>query len=126
MRLILFGPPAGGKGTQAKLLAEDFSVPHISTGDMLRASAAEGTELGRKAKAIMDAGQLVPDDVMIGIRRRRVATTALCSETASLAVCPSSAIRRIWAAWPAVETTVRRAAMPVPAEKISTARITQS
>ncbi len=69
MRLILFGPPGGGKGTQAKLLAEDFSVPHISTGDMLRASAAEGTELGKKAKAIMDAGQLVPDDVMIGIVR---------------------------------------------------------
>ncbi len=69
MRLILFGPPGGGKGTQAKLLAEDFSIPHISTGDMLRASAAEGTELGTKAKAIMDAGQLVPDDVMIGIVR---------------------------------------------------------
>lgn len=69
MRLILFGPPGGGKGTQAKLLAQDFSVPHISTGDMLRASAAEGTVLGKKAKAIMDAGQLVPDDVMIGIVR---------------------------------------------------------
>lgn len=69
MRLILFGPPGGGKGTQAKLLAEDFSIPHISTGDMLRASAAEGTDLGKRAKAIMDAGQLVPDDVMIGIVR---------------------------------------------------------
>ncbi len=69
MRLILFGPPGGGKGTQAKLLAGDFSVPHISTGDMLRASAAEGTELGKQAKAIMDAGRLVPDDVMIGIVR---------------------------------------------------------
>ncbi len=69
MRLILFGPPGVGKGTQAKLLAQDHSIPHISTGDMLRASAAEGTELGKKAKAIMDAGQLVPDDVMIGIVR---------------------------------------------------------
>lgn len=69
MRLILFGPPGVGKGTQATLLAEEFSVPHISTGDMLRASAAQGTDLGKKAKAIMDAGQLVPDEVMIGIVR---------------------------------------------------------
>ncbi len=69
MRLILFGPPGVGKGTQAKLLAEDLSIPHISTGDMLRAAAAEGTDLGKKAKTIMDAGQLVPDAVMIGIVR---------------------------------------------------------
>lgn len=69
MRLLLFGPPGVGKGTQAKLLAEEFGVRHISTGDMLRAAVTEGTELGRKAKAIMDAGQLVPDDVMIGIVR---------------------------------------------------------
>jgi adenylate kinase len=67
MRLILFGPPGVGKGTQAKLLAEEFGVGHISTGDMLRAAAAAGTELGKRAKAIMSAGQLVPDDVMIGI-----------------------------------------------------------
>ena len=67
MRLILFGPPGVGKGTQAKLLAEEFGVKHISTGDMLRAATAAGTELGKKAKAIMSAGQLVPDDVMIGI-----------------------------------------------------------
>jgi adenylate kinase len=69
MRLILFGPPGVGKGTQAKLLAEEFAIRHISTGDMLRAAAATGTELGLKAKAIMDAGQLVPDEVMIGIVR---------------------------------------------------------
>ena len=69
MRLIMFGPPGVGKGTQAKLLSEEFGVPHISTGDMLRATVTEGTELGKKAKAIMDAGQLVPDDVMIGIVR---------------------------------------------------------
>ncbi len=69
MRLIMFGPPGVGKGTQAKLLSEEFGVPHISTGDMLRAAVTEGTELGKKAKAIMDAGQLVPDDVMIGIVR---------------------------------------------------------
>ena len=69
MRLILFGPPGVGKGTQAKLISEEFGVPHISTGDMLRAAVAEGSELGKKAKEIMDAGQLVPDDVMIGIVR---------------------------------------------------------
>lgn len=65
MQLILFGPPGVGKGTQAKLLSEEFGVPHISTGDMLRDAVASGTDLGRKAKAIIDAGQLVPDDVMI-------------------------------------------------------------
>lgn len=69
MRLILFGPPGVGKGTQAKLLASKFHVAHISTGDMLREAVAAGTELGRKARAIMDAGHLVPDDVMIGIIR---------------------------------------------------------
>jgi adenylate kinase len=63
----MFGPPGVGKGTQAKLLAEEFGIPHISTGDMLRVAVAEGTELGKKAKAIMDEGRLVPDDVMIGI-----------------------------------------------------------
>jgi adenylate kinase len=69
MRLILFGPPGVGKGTQAKILSEDYGVPHISTGDMLRSAVAAGTALGKKAKAIMDAGQLVPDDIMIGIVR---------------------------------------------------------
>ena len=69
MRLILFGAPGVGKGTQAKLLAEELDIRHISTGDMLRESAASGTELGKKAKALMDAGQLVPDDIMIGIIR---------------------------------------------------------
>jgi adenylate kinase len=69
MRLIFFGPPGGGKGTQARLLSEEFSIPHISTGDMLRAAFAGGSELGKKAKVIMDQGHLVPDDVMIGIIR---------------------------------------------------------
>jgi adenylate kinase len=69
MRLLLFGPPGVGKGTQAKLLAEDFGVPHISTGDMLRAAVAAGSDLGRKAKGLMDAGRLVPDELMIGIVR---------------------------------------------------------
>jgi adenylate kinase len=67
MRIILFGPPGVGKGTQAAMLSQEYGIPHISTGDMLRSAAAGGTELGKKAKAIMDAGKLVPDDVMIGI-----------------------------------------------------------
>jgi adenylate kinase len=69
MRLILFGPPGVGKGTQAKLLSEEFGVPHISTGDMLRDAAARGTPVGLKAKAVMDEGHLVPDDLMIAIIR---------------------------------------------------------
>jgi adenylate kinase len=69
MRLLLFGAPGVGKGTQAKLLADEFRIPHISTGDLLRTAVANGTELGKKAKVIMDVGKLVPDDVMIGLVR---------------------------------------------------------
>jgi len=67
MRFILFGPPGVGKGTQAKVLSEKYQLSHISTGDMLRASIKEGTSLGLKAKSYIDDGQLVPDDVIIGI-----------------------------------------------------------
>jgi len=74
MRLILFGPPGVGKGTQARILAERFHIAHISTGDMLREAVAADTELGRKAKAIIDAGQLVSDDIMIGIIRNVLTT----------------------------------------------------
>ena len=69
MRLLFFGPPGVGKGTQAKLLSGILGIPHISTGDMLRNAVAKGTELGRKARSIMDAGGLVPDDLMVGIVR---------------------------------------------------------
>lgn len=69
MRLLMFGPPGVGKGTQARLLAEEFGVPHISTGDLLRAAVAAGSALGKQAKAIMDSGGLVPDHLMIGIVR---------------------------------------------------------
>lgn len=69
IRLLLLGPPGVGKGTQAKLLAAEFGIPHISTGDLLRAAVTAGTELGKKAQAIMNAGHLVPDDIMIGIVR---------------------------------------------------------
>lgn len=67
MRIILFGPPGVGKGTQAKLLAEEFSIAHISTGDLLRAAVKNKTPLGLKAREFMDAGNLVPDEVMIGL-----------------------------------------------------------
>ena len=73
MQLLLMGPPGAGKGTQAVKLAEKFKIPQISTGDMFRAAVAEGTELGKKAKACMDAGTLVPDEVTVGIVRERLA-----------------------------------------------------
>jgi adenylate kinase len=72
LNLILLGPPGAGKGTQADRLREDFSIPHISTGDMLREQVSEGTELGKEAKRYMDAGELVPDEVIIGMITDRV------------------------------------------------------
>lgn len=72
MRLILLGPPGAGKGTQAKLLMKKFNIPQVSTGDILRKSVEEGTELGRRAKAFMDAGQLVSDDIVIGLIKERI------------------------------------------------------
>jgi len=73
VRLILLGPPGAGKGTQAARLADELGAPHISTGVILREAAASRTELGRKAKEIMDEGHLVGDDVMLGIIRERLA-----------------------------------------------------
>lgn len=72
MRIVLLGPPGSGKGTQAKLLNERLGVPHISTGDLLRTAVAEGTSLGRKAKAAMDAGELVSDELMLGLIEERL------------------------------------------------------
>ncbi len=72
MDLILMGPPGAGKGTQAKRLVDEFSLAHISTGDILRKAVAEGTEMGREAKRYMDAGELVPDAVVIGIVKDRL------------------------------------------------------
>ena len=72
MKILLMGPPGAGKGTQAENLVQTFSIPHISTGDMFRAAVKEGTELGKQAKACMDSGKLVPDEVTIGIVRERL------------------------------------------------------
>jgi adenylate kinase len=72
MDLILFGPPGAGKGTQAKVLQDERGLIQLSTGDMLRAAVAQGTELGKKSKAIMDRGDLVPDDLVIGIIAERL------------------------------------------------------
>jgi adenylate kinase len=73
MRLILLGPPGAGKGTQAQRIAAKYKIPHLSTGEMLRDAVAAGTEVGRRAKAIMDAGRLVPDDVMNRLIAERIA-----------------------------------------------------
>ncbi len=73
MRMIFIGPPGAGKGTQAARLVERFDIPHISTGDMFRAAVKAGTPLGLKAKAIMDSGGLVSDDITVGLVRERLA-----------------------------------------------------
>jgi adenylate kinase len=72
MDLILFGPPGAGKGTQAKVLQDERGLVQLSTGDMLRAAAVAGTELGKKSKSIMDRGELVPDGIVIGIIAERL------------------------------------------------------
>ena len=73
MRIILLGAPGAGKGTQAQFLMNKFGIPQISTGDMLRAAIKAGTELGLAAKQVMDAGQLVSDDIIIGLVKERIA-----------------------------------------------------
>lgn len=72
-RLIFLGPPGAGKGTQAQMLAADCAVPHISTGDILRAAVANATDLGRKAESYMSAGELVPDELILDLIQERLA-----------------------------------------------------
>ena len=73
MRIILLGPPGAGKGTQGQMLTEKFQIPQISTGDMLRAAVKAESELGLAAKACMESGQLVPDELIIGLVKERLA-----------------------------------------------------
>jgi adenylate kinase len=73
LNLVMLGPPGAGKGTQAKTLAAARGIPHISTGDMLRGAVAAGTEVGLRAKAVMEQGQLVSDEIMVGVVRERLA-----------------------------------------------------
>ena len=73
MKLIFLGPPGAGKGTQAMGVAEHYGIAHISTGDMLRSEIREGTSLGREAQAYMDKGELVPDSVIVGMVKNRIA-----------------------------------------------------
>jgi adenylate kinase len=72
LKLMIMGPPGAGKGTQAEVLVKELGITHISTGDMFRAAIKEGTEMGRKAKEYMDQGQLVPDEVVVGMVRDRL------------------------------------------------------
>jgi adenylate kinase len=72
VNIILFGPPGAGKGTQARRLVKKFGIVQLSTGDMLRAAAASGSEIGQRAKALMEAGQLMPDDIMVSIVSDRI------------------------------------------------------
>jgi adenylate kinase len=71
-RLLIVGPPGAGKGTQAAMLARALGIPHVSTGEMLRGHVARGTELGKRAKVIMDAGDLVPDEIVIAMVKERL------------------------------------------------------
>ena len=73
MKIVMLGAPGAGKGTQAKMIAEKYSIPHISTGDIFRANIKNGTELGKEAKSYMDKGQLVPDELTVRILLDRVA-----------------------------------------------------
>lgn len=72
MKIIMLGAPGAGKGTQAKMIAEKYSIPHVSTGDIFRANIKNGTELGKKAKTFMDAGQLVPDSLTVDLLIDRI------------------------------------------------------
>jgi adenylate kinase len=73
MRIVLLGPPGGGKGTQAAILKQNWQIPHVSTGELLRAACRDKTPLGQKVQAVMDAGELVSDDLMLGLLEQRFA-----------------------------------------------------
>ena len=89
MRIILLGPPGAGKGTQAQLICKRYDIPQISTGDMLRAAIREGTELGLKAKSVMESGGLVSDELIIGL----VKEPFIRRPFEQLAACWNSAVK---------------------------------
>lgn len=96
MKLIFLGPPGAGKGTQAMGVAEHYGIAHISTGDMLRSEIREGTSLGREAQAYMDKGELVPDSVIVGMVKNRIAQED-CKTASSWTVSPEPLHRlRLW------------------------------
>ena len=84
MRIILLGAPGSGKGTQAQRLSATFGIPQVSTGDLLRGAVAAGSELGKRAKIAMDAGELVSDDIVLGMIRERLAQPDAASCTFKL------------------------------------------
>ena len=92
MNLILLGAPGAGKGTQAEIICAKLNIPSISTGNILRAAVKEGTEMGLKAKSFMDAGALVPDEVIIGILKDRLSEQTV-PMVSSWTVCPAPSRR---------------------------------
>ena len=99
MKLILLGAPGAGKGTQAEILCDKLGIPTISTGNILRAAVKDGTPMGKKAKGFMDAGALVPDDVIVGIVKERLAEPD-CAKALSSTVCRARLPRaRPWSRW---------------------------
>src|SRR5437763_16456753 len=91
MRLILLGAPGAGKGTQANFIKEKYNIPQISTGDMLRAAIMAGTELGLAAKKVMDEGQLVSDDIIIGLVKERLKDADCANCYRSVVFTPTAA-----------------------------------
>jgi len=106
--VVLMGPPGAGKGTQAKKLAARYQVPHLSTGDMFRHHVGRGTELGRRAKQIMDRGELVPDDVVVAMVEQRIAEPD-CAQGFILDGFP-----RTVAQAESLDALLRRAGLPEP------------
>ena len=99
MKLILLGAPGAGKGTQAEILCDKLGIPTISTGNILRAAVKDGTPMGKKAKGFMDAGALVPDDVIVGIVKERLAELT-ARRALSSTVCRARLPRaRPWSRW---------------------------
>ena len=94
MNLILLGAPGAGKGTQAEIICAKLNIPAISTGNILRAAVKDGTEMGLKAKSFMDAGALVPDEVIIGILKDRLARGMTVPTASSWTVCPAPSHRQ--------------------------------